>query len=133
MAVEGLSIFSVLKSAMSWRQARQKLLADNVANANTVGYRARDLAPLDFRRSMAAPVAAPLQVTDPAHLSAGKANADATFAEADADGFETTPDGNGVTLEEQMMRLGQNQIDYELAIALYTKSLGLIKTAIGRK
>ena len=47
--------------------------------------------------------------------------------------FETTPSGNGVNLEDEMMKVAQNNQDYQLAATLYQKSLGLMKTAIGRR
>lgn len=128
-----LSIFGVLRNAMTWHQVRQKVLAENVANANTVGYRPHDLKPLDLGKGpqAAAPAAASVTVTDPRHL-AGVPPSDSTFREVAAASFETTPDGNAVVLEEQMMRLTQNQLDYEMATTLYGKSLGLIRTALGR-
>ena len=47
--------------------------------------------------------------------------------------FETVPDRNNIGLEDQMTRLADIQIDYQTATSLYTKSLGIIKTAIGRR
>jgi flagellar basal-body rod protein FlgB len=46
--------------------------------------------------------------------------------------FEITPEGNGVTLEDEMMKVASNQMDYQAATTLYTRSMRLIKTAIGR-
>jgi flagellar basal-body rod protein FlgB len=48
------------------------------------------------------------------------------------DGYEVTPDGNGVVLEEQMMKLSQNQMDYQVATSLYQRSIAILKTAVGR-
>ena len=45
--------------------------------------------------------------------------------------FETTPSGNGVNLEDEMLKVAQNNQDYQMAATLYQKSLGLMKTAIG--
>ena len=44
-----------------------------------------------------------------------------------------TPDGNSVSLEDQMMKVTQNQMDYQMATSLYARSLGLLKTALGKK
>ena len=46
--------------------------------------------------------------------------------------FETTPNGNAVNLEDEMMKVAQNQSDYQLAASLYSKGLGLMKIAIGK-
>ena len=42
------------------------------------------------------------------------------------------PTGNAVNLEDEMMKVAANQMDYQAATSLYTRSLGLIKTAIGK-
>ncbi len=52
MAISDLPIFSMLRTRMNWHQERQRLLAENVANADTPGFRPRDLAPLDFGRQV---------------------------------------------------------------------------------
>jgi flagellar basal-body rod protein FlgB len=46
--------------------------------------------------------------------------------------FEITPEGNGVTLEDEMMKVTGNQMDYQAVTALYTRSIKIIKTALGR-
>ena len=48
------------------------------------------------------------------------------------DGYEVTPDANSVVLEEQMMKVTENQMDYQTVASLYTKGLGLIRTALSR-
>ena len=46
--------------------------------------------------------------------------------------FEVTPSGNAVSLEDEMMKVSQNQSDYQLAASLYQKSLQMLRTAVGR-
>ena len=46
--------------------------------------------------------------------------------------YEVRPTGNAVNLEEEMMKVAANQMDYQAATALYTRSLSLIKTALGK-
>ena len=43
-----------------------------------------------------------------------------------------TPTGNGVSLEDEMMKVAANQMDFQAATTLYTRGLGLIRTAIGK-
>ena len=57
----------------------------------------------------------------------------ASIKGGDLRSFEITPEGNGVTLEDEMMKVTANQIDYQAVTSLYTKSLQLIKTALGRR
>ncbi len=121
---------------MTWRQTRQRVLAENIANANTVGFQPRDLKPLDADRLAGRTAPTPsvvASVTNSRHIAAGPQRTGDPAMEASAPGFETTPDGNGVVLEEQMMKLTDNQLDYEIATTLYQRGLGLIRTAIGRR
>lgn len=131
MAISDLSVFSVLKARMSWLQKRQDVLAENVANADTPGYGSRDLKPLDLsayvdRGSRLAPMR-----TSSNHMSmASLVNHEPKIVASAS--FETTPSGNTVGLEEEMMKVSQTQLDYQLASGLYTRGIGLLKTALGR-
>jgi flagellar basal-body rod protein FlgB len=133
MAISELPIFSMLRTRMQWNQERQRVLAENVANSDTPHFRPRDLTPPSFERTMVAQVA-PLQLarTDSAH-QAGQIS-DATRFNIDRRGvFEIRPAGNAVDLEDQMMKVAATQMDYQTATSLYTRSLGLIKTALGKR
>ncbi len=130
-----LKLVGFLKTKMQWHQARQRVLAENVANADTPGYRAGDLKPLGFASHLGGrlggtDVAA--MRTHAAHVTAALPGADAGFATAKDGGWEITPEGNAVVLEEQMIKVAENQFDYRLASTLYSRSLGLLKTALGR-
>jgi flagellar basal-body rod protein FlgB len=132
MAVTELPLFSMLKTRMRWLETRQRLLAENVANAETPGYRGRDLKPQEFSRQLQAATSVQMVSTNTGHL-AGVTQSDPNFATDRAQAFEVTPRGNSVSLEEEMMRIAQNQIDHQTAATLYSRSLGLLKTAIGKR
>ncbi len=132
MAVTELPLFSMLKTRMKWLETRQRLLAENVANAETPGYRGRDLKAPDFSRQLQAATSVQMISTSTGHL-AGVTQSDPNFQADRSQAFETTPRGNSVSLEEEMMRIAQNQIDHQTVASLYSRSLGLIKTAIGKK
>ncbi len=132
MAVTELPLFSMLKTRMRWLETRQRLLAENVANAETPGYRGRDLKQQDFRRQLQAVTSVQMVSTNAGHL-AGVAQNSPNFPVDRAQPFEVTPRGNSVSLEEEMMRIAQNQIDHQTASTLYSRSLGLLKTAIGKR
>lgn len=135
-----LPIFDALKSRMRWQQARHTVLSENVANADTPGYKARDLKELSFNRMMAsasmrsAPmVATSMARTSQAHLTGGLSNQTNGFKAGNGSSFEVTPSRNSVVLEEQMMEVASNQLDYQTATSIYSKSLGLLRTAIRRR
>jgi flagellar basal-body rod protein FlgB len=130
MAIADIGIFSMLRTRMQWHQERQKVLAENVANSDTPNYRPRDLVPLKFDSLGPAAPGAPLTLTNVAHQAG--AEGETTFARTQG-GFAIRPAGNAVSLEEQMSKVAENQMDFQAASALYTKSLGLMKLAIGRR
>lgn len=139
MSIGELPIFSMMKQRLHWLTERQQVLAQNVANANTPGYEAKDLKELDFGAMVDAsdPKLAPV-ATSAGHIGSPLAGAGAAFGHArggevvkQAD-FETSPSGNSVTLEDQMVKVAQTQMDYEAVTTLYSKSLGLVRIALGR-
>jgi len=132
MAIADLPIFSMLRTRMNWHQERQRLLAENVANADTPNFRPRDLAPLDFGKQVQqASGLLQLALTSPAHLSSPSA-AGAVATERPAK-YDVRPAGNAVNLEDEMMKVAANQMDHQAAISLYSRSMGLLKTAIGKR
>jgi flagellar basal-body rod protein FlgB len=133
--ITDLPILSVLRTRMEWVQARQKVLAENVANADTPGYQPQDLVQPKFKQQGALQQphvgGVSLERTNPLHL-AGFPDNNSSFRSTSGGSFEVTPTGNAVNLENQMMKVAGNQMDYQVATALYTRSLGLIKTALGK-
>jgi flagellar basal-body rod protein FlgB len=122
MPVTDLPLFSMLKTRMYWLNERQRVLAENVANADTPGFRGRDLKQLDFHDA--------LRSSGEVRLAA---TATSQFLMDNKGGFETTPRGNAVVLEDEMLKVAQTQMDHQAAAQLYSKSIGLIKTALGRR
>ena len=135
MAITDIPILSMLRTRLQWAQERQRVLAENVANADTPHYRARDLVPLKFEAPTAVS-AAPLTTvslarTDSGHI-AGIGQSDSPFRTESGSSYEVRPTGNTVNLEQEMMKVAANQMDYQSVAALYTRSLSLIKTALGK-
>jgi flagellar basal-body rod protein FlgB len=135
MPITDLPILSMLRTRLQWSQQRQAVLAANVANADTPSYRPRDLAPLTF--TTPAQVTAPpltsvsLVRTESGHLG-GAGQGDAAFQSKTESSYEVRPTGNSVNLEQEMMKVAANQMDYQAVTALYTRSLSMLKTALGK-
>jgi len=132
MAISDIPLFQALKSKMQWHQVRQGVLAENVANADSPRYRAKELEAYSFddhigRQSFGLQTA----VTDQGHVT-GMMQGDPGVEVDKKDTFEITPSGNNVVLEEQMMKVTQNQMDFQAATTLYSRGLGLIRTALSR-
>ncbi len=135
MAFADLSLLGILKTKMNWHQSRQSVLAHNVANADTPDFRPSDLKPMNTRDRVLAPQLAGVNAarTHRAHFAGGIISpAGNGFTSDGAKGWETTPAGNSVVLEEQMIKVSANQFDFQVASSLYARSLGLLKTAVGR-
>ncbi|HTO66230.1 MAG TPA: flagellar basal body rod protein FlgB [Bradyrhizobium sp.] len=131
MSIGDLPVLNALRTKMQWHQERQRVLAENVSNSDTPNFRPRDLVAPKFEASgMPKGTTGPLPMaqTSAAHMaSAGGAP---TFDQNKKVGFETRPAGNAVNLEEEMMKVSANQMDFAAITQLYTKSLSLLKTAI---
>jgi flagellar basal-body rod protein FlgB len=129
MPMTDIPILSMLRTRMQWHQERQRVLAENVANADTPNYRARDLAPPNFERALQT-ASLTLAATDPNHIAGPSGGSQ--FADAGDLHYEVRPRGNAVSHEDEMLKLAGNQMDYDAVASLYTHSLALIKTAIGK-
>ena len=132
MQIGALNLFQALTDKMRWHQERQGVLAENVANADTPGYVERDLEAFQFGAELKSVATVTTSATSPTHLSVTSGGRDARFG-ADAAPFEITPSGNGVTLEDEMMKVAGNDMDYQAVTALYTRSIRILKVALGRQ
>ena len=130
MPISDIPILAMLRQRMQWHQARQQVLADNVANADTPGYQAKDLSPLNFERHLRV-ASLDLDRTEPGHLPAEESD-ESQFATNQDGRYEVRPRGNSVSHEDEMMKVAGNQMDFEAVTSLYTHSLALIKLAIGK-
>ena len=130
MPITDIPILSMLRERMEWHQERQRVLAENVANADTPNYRAKDLAPPDFSHEVQLATLS-LDRTNPLHITA-PASSGSAFAADSSGRYQIRPRGNSVTHEDEMLKVASNQMDYEAVTSLYTRSLALIKLAIGR-
>lgn len=134
MFIGDIPIFGMLKQRMHWLSERQGVLAENVANADTPDYTARDLKPLDFQKMVndaSGGARLSTQQTHPAHIAKASVSLEGSARVVKKPDFETTPTGNSVVLEDQMIAVADTQMSYEMASGLYTKSLAMLKTALG--
>jgi len=125
-----ITMFGALKKKMAWVAQRQEVLAQNIANANTPEYRARDLKAFSFKDSVRQQQnRVRMAVTSGNHL-AGQVRRDGQFKEHDErKPYETMTDGNSVVLEEQMAKVGETQISHRVTSEIYKKHLAMIRMA----
>jgi len=122
-------LFAMLKSRMGWLNERQRLVAQNVAHADTPGYVPKDLKGFSFAQAMAAQAGGTgVARTHAGHLS-GSGGAPSRFESTAAPDSETTLDGNAVVLEEQMLKMAESRMAYDAAIGFYQKSMNMLRMA----
>jgi flagellar basal-body rod protein FlgB len=129
MPITDIPILAMLRTRMQWHQERQRVLAENVANADTPNYRPRDLVAPDFEQALGAS-SVTLARTDPGHIEGQGGGS--RFASGGDSHYEVRPGGNAVNHEDEMMRVASNQMDYDAVAALYSRSLALIKLAVDK-
>ncbi|WP_203291990.1 flagellar basal body rod protein FlgB [Maricaulis parjimensis] len=140
MRPDDVSVLAMLRQSMSFNAERQRVISENVAHANTPGYAAKDLDVADFQSALQRQLrgqgvtggsSVRLQTSEAGHMSGSSGAASSrgweTMENPDS---ETTINGNSVVLEEQMVRAQEVRMQYETALTLYQKNLGLIRTAI---
>lgn len=130
MDLTKLPLFDTMRERMAYLSARQTVLAENVANANTPGYRARDVESPDFAAMAAGEVTskASLTTTNPMHIATSP-GVPGGFKVQDTPDSESTPNGNSVVLEDQMTKVAGVQMDYSTVTQLYRKALNMLRVA----
>ena len=117
-------------SGMAAQAARLRLSTENIANADTPGYRARDIAPFGEATEAAPGFAA--KRTRPGHIGFGADPHGFEARETTAFGAET-PNGNSVSLEDQMMRAADVRQAHEMAVGVYAKSLAILRSTLSQR
>jgi flagellar basal-body rod protein FlgB len=133
MDLQDVPLMSMLRQRMSWLNQRQDLLSQNVANADTPRYVARDLKPLDFDQMLGTPAGAgtAMMTTNARHISLSQSHG-GKFEDHETPDQEFNPNGNAVSLEVEMIKVSETQAQYQAAANIYAKAMTMMKTAIGR-
>jgi len=131
MDLSQIPLFAMLRGRLGYLSERQRVIAENVANSDTPGFRPSDLKPFSFDVKLQQQNGSATAVTQPGHmpLKHGGASVSSGFMESKGRDSETTLNGNAVSLEEQMLKLSDARMNYDAAISFYQKSLGLLRTA----
>ena len=128
MGFTDLPLLGQIKGRLTWLDERQRVIAQNVANADTPGFVGRDLnAPTDFAAAMRQGGALQMTRTSAAHIA--PTTPVARFTSEAAPDSETTLDGNSVVVEEQMLKMAESRMAYDAAIGFYQKSMQMLRMA----
>ncbi|MFA7262092.1 MAG: flagellar basal body rod protein FlgB [Caulobacter sp.] len=134
MDISGIPLFAMLRQRLGYLGERQRIIAQNVANADTPGYAPRDLKAFTFSAQVQSQ--AGMAMAQPSQTAAGhlpgtmrRSVGAGAFRSAVMPDSETTLDGNKVVLEDQMIKMSESRMEYEAAIGFYQKSMALLRMA----
>lgn len=117
--ISDLSLFQVYGAMARYAAEAQSVSATNIARANEPGYKAKEIESFDSYLARASASASP----DPMSEGFRIHNSDNPMA----------PNGNNVSLEQEVFNSAEAMGQHSLAISVYTKSMDLLRTAIGRR
>ncbi|MCP5366020.1 MAG: flagellar basal body rod protein FlgB [Hyphomicrobiales bacterium] len=133
MDLNKLTLFGMVKKRLAWLAQRQEVVAQNIANADSPGYRPKDLRAFQFRELVRREGAElNMAVSQPGHQGGRRKRIRDFAEETERRPFETAPAGNAVILEEQMGKLNETGAAHKLTSELYKKHLNMIRIAIGK-
>ncbi|NPD16957.1 FlgB family protein [Xinfangfangia sp. D13-10-4-6] len=120
-----LELTRMSQNLAAYSGARMDVIARNVANADTPGYRARDLE--SFSESYGSD--STMRATRAKHLGAAPG---AALPEMRMSGGAEAPNGNDVSIEMEMVKSASARQDHEMALAIYRATSGVIRASLGR-
>jgi flagellar basal-body rod protein FlgB len=134
MSTQDISLFKALGAKMDYLGVRQRVIAQNISNADTPGYRPQDLTKVDFGyilRRVSGDPSVRLETTDPQHMP-NPNEVEASSEDKQKHMYEIAPAGNAVIMEEQLLNSNKVNMDYALMTNLYQKNVSMIRLALGR-
>ncbi|MEM5476671.1 FlgB family protein [Pacificibacter sp. AS14] len=124
-----LDIFQMASGLAKHASTRQETIAKNIANADTPEYRAKDIASFEETYSDEA-TGTSMKSSRAGHLHGNDAqNTPIKFVDAPG---PSSPNGNSVTLEAEMMKATEVRHQHDLAMSVYKSSMNILRTSIGR-
>jgi flagellar basal-body rod protein FlgB len=135
MDINEIPVFSAVQERMRYLSTRQRVLAENIANADTPGFKARDVNAPDFASlvgQQSGTVRVPRVQFSPAMVKLDPLLSGGNVVETRSANAIGKPNANTVVLEEQLMTLSDVQMDYATMSNLYRKQVNMLRTALGR-
>lgn len=134
MNLADIPLFAMLRGRLGYLSEQQKVVAQNIANANTAHYTPDDLRPFSFDAAVemhAANGPTVMAATAPGHMSppSERRGLGSSYKAVKTPDSETTLNGNSVVLEEEMIKMSDARMNYDAAISFYQKSLNLLRMA----
>lgn len=125
---EKLEITAMAQAMASHAGARLGAVSQNMANADTPGYKARDVA--DFATVWEAGQGGAMRSTRAGHLGADPQTMSTVAVSGSG---ATSPNGNSVSLEGEMVKAVEVRQQHDMALAIYRNTSGIIRASLGRR
>jgi flagellar basal-body rod protein FlgB len=127
------SLTAQLASFMSLSTIRNEKLAENIANANMPGYKAKDIDEKSFFQIMKGVRMGSFSLmrTNPRHFAGESINQGAIIRKQ-KDAGPTKPNGNNINLAVQSLKIAKNQLEHQKATDLYKQNVDLYRMALGK-
>lgn len=138
--LESIALMNGFTDKMNYLQVRQRVLSQNISNADTPGYQSMEVKNPDFGRTLARysnrsylvnegeKIA--VSTTNSAHVAHKQMIDRKETGDRVRQPYEVAPAKNSVNIEDQMMQASQTAIDYQLATNLYNKNVGMLRAAM---
>ena len=133
MPTQDLALMRAVGGKVDYLNTRQRIISQNIANADTPGYRPQDLTDADFGRLLRGVTGDKrirIESTNSLHIPAHGEVPTGDERKSRVT-YEVAPAGNSVIIEEQMIKANRTSMDYNLMLNVYRKNVGLLRTAIG--
>jgi flagellar basal-body rod protein FlgB len=127
MDPSSLPLFDLAQQRLTWTDRRQEVLAQNIANLNTPNWQAKDVKP--FAEALAGVAGPALARTDAGHLAGTVDTGAQSLLTTQASARE--PDGNAVTMDEELTKVADTATAQEIATTLYKKYMSMFSLALG--
>jgi flagellar basal-body rod protein FlgB len=124
------NLLSSLAKKLKYLNQRQSVISQNIANSDTPGYKARDLEKFNARGGASSAMGVQLQATAPGHIGGVTSISQFRTIKQD-DSYDTSLDGNNVSLEQQMVKMTETDMEYNKTVGIMRQYNGLIRSAIG--
>ena len=127
-----LDILRMAQGMAAHASARQGIIAENIAHADTPDYQAKDLKPFADTYSMQSTTPFEMKTSRAGHLPSSQSGYEAQAVHLSAFGAES-PNGNNVSIEDQMIRAVEVKGQHDLAMGIYRKSMDILRMSLGRR
>jgi flagellar basal-body rod protein FlgB len=126
-----VNLFDIIGKRMDWLSQRQRVLAGNIANSDTPEYVPLDVKDNLFKRILRRqlPPVKPVATHDE-HMQGTLVRDGPSDVARQKETYETSPAGNAVILEEQLIKVAETQANYQTMTNLYRKHMDLLRLAL---